>query len=379
VTTVRRTLFLAACILALVAGSACGNVKPYAAKVNGEAIPVEKLNRELKAVKGNKQYLQAVTEQLEGQGQSPLGATEETFGSEFVAQTLTRRIYFELVHQEVVKRKLRVTDDAVKEARESMTGGEGAELYKDFPKAFLDEIAYSTAEVNVLQESLQSNVGDEDVQKFYAENPQYFVQYCARRIITGGFPGDAPPPPDQEAAAKAAADDIKRRLDAGGDFAAIARAESKDTRTAPNGGDMGCVAVNAFPAVAQPAVEGAKPGDIVGPIRDDTGFHIIQLQSQTTQPLEEVAPQIRQYLQQQAGDPLTKFLQDALAAAKVVVNPRYGRFATELPQPRVVPPEAPVTETTEPGNPLMPGGGRRGGGAPGGEAPPAPEGEVPNQ
>lgn len=368
-TTVRRTLFLIACVAALVAGSACGDVKPYAAKVNGEAIPVDKLNRELKAVRGNKQYLQAVTQQLEGQGQQPLGATDQTFGAEFVAQTLTRRIYFELVHQEVVKRKLEVTDDAVKEARESMTGGEGAELYQEFPKAFLDEIAYSTAEVNVLQENLQSNVSDEDAQKFYDENPQFFVQHCARQIVTGGFPGDAPPPPDQEAAAKAAADDIKRRLDAGGDFAAIARAESKDTRTAPNGGDMGCVAINAFPVVAQPAVEGAKPGDIVGPIRDDTGFHIIQVQSTTTQPLQEVADQIRQYLQQQAGDPMTKFLQEALARAKVVVNPRYGTFATELPQPRVVPPEAPVTDTTAPGEPLVPGG----------EAPPVPEGEVPSQ
>ncbi|HEX9969426.1 MAG TPA: peptidylprolyl isomerase [Acidimicrobiales bacterium] len=366
----RRTLFLAACVLALVAGTACGDVNPYAAKVNGDRIAVDELNRELKAVRGNKQYLDAVKAQFEQQGESPLGTGTDTFGSEFVAQTLTRRIYFKLVHQEVVRRKLKVTDDAVKQARDSMTGGEGGELYKDFPKKFLDEIAYSTAEVNVLQENLQSEVTDESVQQFYNENPQFFVQYCARQIVTGGFSGDAPPPADQEAAAKAAADSIKARLATGGDFAAIAKAESKDPRTAPNGGDLGCVAANAFPPEAQAAMEGAKPGDVVGPIRTDTGFYVIQLQSTATQPLAEVADQIRQYLQQQAGDPLTQFLQKALADAKVEVNPRYGKFDTQLPQPRVVPPDAPVTETTTPApEDLVPGGGAPEGGAPGGGAP----------
>ena len=344
-TTVRRTPFLAACVLALVAGSACGSVKPFAAKVNGEHISVKVLNRELKAVKGNPQYLQAVREQ--SRGIAVEGAGTDTFGSEFVAQTLTRRIYFMLVHQEVERRGLRVTDEAVAEARESVTGQQ-PELYEKFPKDFLDEIAYGTAEVSLLQENLQATVSDADVQKFYDENPAFFKQYCARQLLTGGFSGESPPPPDQEAAARAAADDIKRRLDAGGDFAAIARAESKDPRTAPNGGDMGCAAVNAFAPEAQAAVEGAAPGQVVGPIRTENGFYVIQVQSTATQPLEEVAPQIREYLQQQGGDPLTAFLQGALEKAKIEVNPRYGQFDRTLPQPRVVPPDAPVTSSTVP-------------------------------
>lgn len=355
--TVRRTLALfTAAVLALVAGAACGDIQPYAAKVNGKRISVDKLNRELEAVKGNQGYLEAVTAQAESRGMSVLGAGEDTFGSGFVAETLTRRIYFELVHQEVVERGLRVTDEAVQRARESFSEGENATVFADFPDDFLDEIAYSTAEVEVLQENLRTEITDQQMQEFYAENPQFFLQYCARQILTGGFPGDGPPPADQEAAARAAAEDIKRRIDAGEDFAAIALAESKDPATAAQGGDLGCVPNNAFPPEAQAAVEAAEPGQVVGPIRTDRGFYVIQVQRTETQPLEEVADQIRSFLQQQAGDALTAFLQEAIEEAEIEVNPRYGRFDREQPQPRVVPPEVPATETTtapEDGAPLQ--------------------------
>lgn len=348
--TVRRILVLLAAAALL--SSACSDyTTPYAAKVNGRRVTVDKLNRELEAVKGNKAYLEAVS-----RGTSVLGAGEDTFGSAFVAETLTRRIYFELVHQEVVERGLRVTPDAVQRARDSFSEGENATVFKDFPADFLDEVAYFTAEVEVLQENLRTDITDQQVQDFYRENPQFFQQYCARQILTGGFPGDAPPPADQEAAARAAADDIKRRIEGGQDFAAIAGAESKDEATAAQGGDLGCVPNNAFPPEAQAAVEAAQPGQVVGPIRTDRGFYVIQVQRSTTQPLEEVAEQIRSFLQQQAGDALTTFLQEAIAEAEIEVNPRYGRFDREAEQPRVVPPEAPATETTtapEDGAPLQ--------------------------
>lgn len=353
--TVRRILVLLAAA-ALVTSACSDYTTPYAAKVNGKRISVDKLNRELEAVKGNKAYLDAVTAQAESRGMAVLGAGDDTFGSAFVAETLTRRIYFELVHQEVVERGLKVTDEAVKRARDSFKEGENATVFKDFPADFLDEIAYSTAEVEVLQENLRTDITDQQVQDFYGENPQFFQQYCARQIVTGGFPGDEPPPADQEAAARAAAEDIKRRVESGEDFAAIARAESKDPTTAAQGGDLGCVPNSAFPPEAQAAVEGAQPGQVVGPIRTDRGFYVIQVQRVTTQPLEEVADQIRSFLQQQAGDALTTFLQEAIEDADIEINPRYGSFDREGQQPRVVPPEAPSTETTtapEDGAPLQ--------------------------
>jgi len=352
VSTVRRFSVLLIALIAVLAlgASACGDVAPYAAKVNGERITADELNRELEAVRNNPKYLEALRAEREPRGVKVLGTgTSGTFGSTFVAETLTRRIYFELVHQEVVRRKLPVTDEDVRRAREGLAQSpEDEELYKAFPKGFLDEIARSTAEVTVLQSNLQQEVTPQQVEEFYRGNPQFFKQYCARQILTGGFSGEEPPPPDQEAAAKAAADDIKRRIDTGQDFAAIARAESKDTATAANGGDLGCEAESAFPPESRVAVTEAQPGQVIGPIRTDRGFYVIQVQSTKTQPIDEVAGQIRQFLESQSGDAFTTFLQEALAKAKIEVNPRYGRFDREGERPGVVPPDLPATSTTAP-------------------------------
>ena len=346
-TTVRRIpVLLIAAALVL---SACGDATPYAAKVNGDRIGVDELNRELNAVRGNKQYLDALRAEREPRGVNVLGTGTATFGSTFVAETLTRRIYFKLVQQELERRKLRVTEDEVRRAREGLAQSpEDQELYKSFPKSFVDEIALTTAQVTVLQNNLKQEVSQAQIEDFYKENPQFFKQFCSRQIVTGGFSGDAPPPADQEAAAKAAAEDIKRRLDTGQDFAAIARAESKDTTTAANGGDLGCVPDNAFAPEARTAVAEAQPGQIVGPIRTERGFYLIQVQSTKTQPIEEVAGQIRQFLESQSGDALTQFLQKALTEADIEINPRYGRFDREGQRPQVVPPDLPSTSTTSP-------------------------------
>jgi parvulin-like peptidyl-prolyl isomerase len=351
VTTVRKplVLFAAAVLALLVVGSGCSAVTPYAAKVNGDRIRVRDLNRELNAIKGNAEYLKTFEATLGRQGESPLGAGKGTFGSTFVAQMLTQRIYLELVHQELERRSLRVPKEKLDEARRSLAQSpEDEALLKKFPKAYLDELARISAEVSVLRESLATEVSDADIRKFYDENPQFFEQVCARQIVTGGFTGETPPAPDQEAQAKATADDIKGRLDAGQDFAAIATVESKDPQSAPQGGDLGCVSGNAFPPEVAASVESTENGKVAGPIRTDRGFYLVLVQSRAKQPLEEVAAQIRQYLEQQAGDPLNTFLAKALADAEISVNPRYGTFDRNSPRPSVVPPEAPRLPPSEP-------------------------------
>jgi hypothetical protein len=351
VTTVRKNalaLFAAATLALFVLGG-CNAVAPYAAKVNGERITVSELNRELRAVRGNRDYVRAIEAQLGRQGESTQGASEQTFGSAFVAQTLSRRIYFEVIHQELAERRLRVTRQAVDDARRQLLESEDGELYRGFPPGFVDEIARFTAEVELLRENLTAVVTDDEVRRFYDENPQFFEQTCARQIVTGGYTVEAPVPPDLVAEARATAEDIKRRLDAGGDFAAIATAESKDPRSAPQGGDLGCVASNAFPPEVAASVGETEIGKVAGPVRTDNGFYLVLVQSRQKEPFDEVAGQIRQFLEQQSGDPLSELLAKELAQADISVNPRYGTFeqgAGELPT--VVPPDAPRPPPGEP-------------------------------
>lgn len=334
-------LFTAAVLVLL---SGCDAVTPYAAKVNGERITVGDLERELKAIRGNEEYLKAIESQLAQEGRKALGAGKGTFDSSFVSQVLTRRILLELVHQSVRSRRLRVTADDRRTAQEQLEQSFGdPQMLERFPKSFRDELVAYTAEISVLQGDLSEPVTDEQVQKFYDENPGFFEQACVRQIVTGAFES-LEVPPEQDAQAKAAAEDVKRRLDTGQDFAAIARSESKDPQSAANGGDLGCVTTDSVPPVLASALTEMQPGEIRGPIRSDSGYHVLQLTERKKLSIEESAPQIRQFLGQQQQQGFDSFIQEAVQKAEITVNPRYGTF--DKAGPAVVPPQAPGTTST---------------------------------
>ncbi|MDI9347352.1 MAG: peptidylprolyl isomerase [Methylacidiphilales bacterium] len=70
---------------------------------------------------------------------------------------------------------------------------------------------------------------------------------------------------------------IKKRLDAGEDFAALAIQYSKDSNSAGNGGDLGWISLPMLPAELADAVRKAPPNSYLGPIKTTYGFHIIQV------------------------------------------------------------------------------------------------------
>lgn len=83
---------------------------------------------------------------------------------------------------------------------------------------------------------------------------------------------------------------------AGGDFAAIAAQHSEDPGSKDNGGDLGWFGRGQMVAEFEDAVFAAKPGDIVGPIRSQFGYHIIKVEGfrpEHQRPFEEVEEQIR--------------------------------------------------------------------------------------
>jgi len=309
----------------------CGTVTPYAAKVNGERISVRDLERELKAIRGNEKYLEAIESQLAGQGRRVLGAGKATFDSSFVSQVLTRRILLELVQQELGKKGLRIGDADRRQARQSLERSfDDPELLTKFPRKFLGELVDFTAAVTVLQQSLQEEVTEEDVRQFYDENPAFFEQACFREHVSGNFE-TLEVPPDQDAQAKAAGEEVKRRVDAGEDFAAI-------------GQDRGCQPIDSLPITLAPALTEMQPGEVRGPIRTDSGYHVVQLLERKKASLEEAAPAIEQHLQQQGQQAFDQFVQEAVEKADIAVNPRYGTF--DKSGPAVVPPQAPARSTT---------------------------------
>lgn len=115
--------------------------------------------------------------------------------------------------------------------------------------------------------------------------------------------------PASETAARAKAEAAKRKLDAGADFAALAKAESEDTGSKASGGDLGFFERGRMVKEFEEAVFAAEPNAIVGPVKSPFGFHVIQVlekRPERVQPLFDVAAAIKARLQEQRATDETK-------------------------------------------------------------------------
>ncbi len=88
------------------------------------------------------------------------------------------------------------------------------------------------------------------------------------------------------AATKVLAKSIMQQLQAGKDFAGLARQHSKDMGNAERGGDLGWFGKGRMVPEFEKAAFAAKPGQLVGPIRTPYGLHIIKVHARDSRELK---------------------------------------------------------------------------------------------
>jgi peptidyl-prolyl cis-trans isomerase C len=106
-------------------------------------------------------------------------------------------------------------------------------------------------------------VTDAALQKAYDEKFKEFApqkEYSAAHILV-----------EEEARAN----ELKVELDGGSDFAELAKANSIDTGSGTNGGDLGWFGLGAMVKPFEDAVVAAEIGKVVGPVKSDFGWHLI--------------------------------------------------------------------------------------------------------
>ena len=151
-------------------------------------------------------------------------------------------------------------------------------------------------------ENLQSSVKVDDaaVEKYYNEHKGEFEVLKARHILirVKGAPMQAPVGKpeltDEEALAKAQA--IRKRLEAGEDFATIAKAESDDAGSGAQGGDLGQFGRGMMVPPFEQAAFAAKIGEVTEPVKSPFGYHLIKVESHSQKTLAEVRPDIEKKL-----------------------------------------------------------------------------------
>ena len=130
------------------------------------------------------------------------------------------------------------------------------------------------------------------------------------------------------------ADAALARLNAGEDFAALAKELSTDSGSASNGGDLGCQKASVYDSDFADATLSAELGTVIGPVQTQFGYHLIRVDSRTpatTQELIDGLTQIR------LSDLAAAWAQTSVTSAEITVDPKYGTWQTD-PTPTIVPP-----------------------------------------
>jgi peptidyl-prolyl cis-trans isomerase C len=117
---------------------------------------------------------------------------------------------------------------------------------------------------------------------------------------------------------KETAESIIRELEAGGDFAKLATAESKDPGSAKNGGDLGWFSAQTMVKPFADAVATMQKGETSKvPVQSEFGFHVIRLEdtrSAEVPEFEQVKPQVEMFTQRKK---LQEYLEGLRKTAKI--------------------------------------------------------------
>lgn len=315
----KRLAVLGLCLF--VFGAACSSTTSApAATVNGNAITTQDLVDELNAIQTNPDYIKSLQNPGTGGGLTILGTTPGSFDAAFVAQVLRRQLQYSLIHGEVAKRRLPISDECRRQARDEAVldigqqdAKAGQALFDKFSKRYQDVLVSRNAELLALESTLSGQTCGKgvDVQGFYNSHQDEFTKVCVSLIALT----DA-----------AQADTIVAQARAGADFTALVRQYSVDPQSKAADGVLGCRLPSEFnPNVAQ-LLSAAKPGDVLDPIPGQNGISVVKVTDRQLAPLDEVRSDVEQSVRSVSSQAFSSWLQQAQSAAQVTVDRRYGTF-----------------------------------------------------
>ena len=206
------------------------------------------------------------------------------------------------------------------------------EEYKTLPadvlfKGILDQLVQQT----LLEQSVAEKLAKRDVLAMENDNRGYLSNVALQAVISVAVTDaalqtaydarfkDAKPGTEYSAAhilveTEEKANDLKKQLDGGADFAALAKANSTDTGSGANGGDLGWFGLGAMVKPFEDAVVAAEVGKVAGPIKSDFGWHLILVKETraATQPtLDDLRDELATEIEQKAVETHLKTLTDA--------------------------------------------------------------------
>jgi len=193
-----------------------------------------------------------------------------------------------------------------------------------------------------------TKVDSDSMHKYFDENKGDYQAVSAHHILIR-FKGSPVPLKEgqkdlTEEEALAKAQEIQKKLKDGGDFATIAAAESADTGSAAQGGDLGA-AFKRGQMVKQfeDAAFSLPIGQISDPVKTQFGYHIIRVDKVETKNFEEAKPEIEGKLKPQIA---RKQMEDLQKSVGVKLDDNF--FGPPAPPAQPGPTGPPTISTVNP-------------------------------
>jgi|YNPNPStandDraft_1061719.scaffolds.fasta_scaffold00201_10 parvulin-like peptidyl-prolyl isomerase len=222
--------------------------RPLAARVNGQPIYLVDYERQVA------QYEAAMIARGEDPS-SPEGQAQLMQAREQILNWMIERV---LVEQAAAQQGITVTDAEIEAAMAQMIQDAGSE---EAFQARLEQNGLTQQEMwNELRAEL---IGQKVIEQVIAAVPETAEHVHARHILV---------------ATQQQAEQLLAQIQAGGDFAALARQYSQDESTRDAGGDLGFFprGVLMVPEVEETAFS-LQPGQTSGVVQSSFGYHIIQV------------------------------------------------------------------------------------------------------
>ncbi|REJ37582.1 MAG: foldase [Bacillota bacterium] len=184
-------------------------------------------------------------------------------------QVLDEMILIKLVRQQAAQRGVEVSEDDVAAQlaaiEEDVGGPEQLKSVLQMYNMTYDDLKQQV-NLNLLLRALvapEIEVTEDEIRSYFDENRERLgqpEQVRARHILV-----------ETEEQAK----ELKERLEAGEDFAALAKEHSIDRGSAARGGDLGWFGRGVMVEPFEKAAFSLKPGEVSDPVQTDFGYHLI--------------------------------------------------------------------------------------------------------
>jgi parvulin-like peptidyl-prolyl isomerase len=189
-------------------------------------------------------------------------------------------------------------------------------------------------------------ISEADLRQYYEAHKNEFETVHARHVLIRFQGSQVAVRPGQkdlsDAEALAKAQEVRKKIQDGGDFAAIAKAESDDVGSGGNGGELPPFRHGQMVPSFEAAAFAMKAGELSEPVKSQFGYHIILVVSHDAKPFEEVRADLETRMKPEQGQKaVNNLIAELQKANPPVLDPEF--FPAVAPMPPAMPPMAPPT------------------------------------